>query len=311
MPTDRRDRWSVTSLSPSGWQQQAGDLDIHAEWNRFLDQLSLLERRSCFPRSQTFYSMRRAIAEKIPLPANEAAFFSYSFSGSGFVDLAPGMQLKIEQPLIQSATSTARGSYKGSLEADYRVAAPSDLGVELLLYHTVNRKAAKSFPSGADLVFDVSKRFRSWPFLRLFLQSIGDSKTQPTAILLGARTVGDLQEATLRVEAAGRTNCPSSTPSSVECVSFGTKTAVSLLSSVSINGTTELRPFGTTFGYLIDVAGSAKGHNEVAAETHLLRQASLHRSLVQGGYAEVDFRKTLDSVNQIVLLPGDKVAWEQ
>ncbi len=254
--------------------------------------------------------MRRAIAERIPLPANEAAFFAYSFGGRGFVDLAPGMQIKIERPLIQDATPTTRANYKGSLEADYRVISPSTTGVELLLSHTSNRRAGQSLGADGDLPFELSGRFASRPLLRLFLQSIGDGKAQPTAILLGASSVHDLDETTHRIEENGRTSCPPSSSPTFECISFGTETAVSLLSSVRINGKTELRPFGTTMGYLIDVASSGAGRSNTAALTQTLQTASLSRPLAGGGYAEVTFPKTIDSVNQIVLLPGDHLAWK-
>jgi hypothetical protein len=310
-PANKPNQWTIKSLSTQGWQKRAGNLDMHAEWNHFLRDLLEAERQSCFPRKENFYSMRRRIAEAVPLPANEVAFFTYSFGGSGFVDLAPGMQIKIERPLIQNETSTTRANYKGSLEADYRVTAPSSIGVELLLSRTVNRRAGRSLATDANLVFDLSGRFKSKPLLRLFLQSIGDGKAQPTAILLGASDFHDLDEGTLHIEERGRTSCPATPPSDLECISFGTGTAVSLLSSVRINGKAELRPFGTSVGYLLDVAVSGTGRRDAAAQTQVLQTASVHRSLLEGGYAEVDFPKTIDSVNQIVLLPGDRVAWKQ
>jgi len=304
-------QWIIKSLSPQGWPKRAGELDIHAEWNHFLRDLLELERQSCFPRKESFYTMRRAIAEKIPLPANEAAFFSYSFGGSGFVDLAPGMQIKIERPLVQSATSTTRAAYKGSLEADYRVTSPSSIGAALVLSRTANRRAATSLGAEANLIFELSNRFAPKPLLRLFLQSIGEGKAQPAAILLGASGVHDLEEATRRVEENGHTSCPQPSSPAVECICFGTETAVSLLSSVQINGKTELRPFGTTVGYMIDVRFSTPGPPNKDLLDHDLQTVTLSRPMVTGGYAEVKFPRTMDSVSQIVLLPGDRLAWKQ
>jgi hypothetical protein len=61
-----------------------------------------------------------------------------------------------------------------------------------------------------------------------------------------------LDEASRKIEENGRTGCPPAVFQTVDCLSFGTKTAVSLLASIRINGRTELHPFGTTLGYLID-----------------------------------------------------------
>jgi len=307
-PDSKPNQWTVRSLSAVGWQKRAGNLDMHAEWNHFLRDLLEIERQSCFPRKETFYSMRRRIAETIPLPANEAAFFFYSFGGSGFVDLAPGMLIRIERPLIQNATSTARANYKGSLEADYRVTAPSSIGVELLLSHTANRRAARSLAADANLLFDLSARFKPHPLLRLFLQSIGDAREQPIAILLGASSIHDLDEATRRVEENGRTRCPDS-QAALDCISFGNQTAVSLLSSVRINSRTEPQPFGTPMGYVIEIASSTSGRRNAATD-RALQTASLIRPLVDGGYAEVKFPRTWDSISHIVLLPGDRLEWK-
>ena len=114
---DKPNQWIVRSFNVQGWQKRGGDLDIKAEWNRFTRDLLLLERQSCFPRQHSFFAIRRAIAENIPLPASEAPLFFYSFGNTGFVDLAPGMQIKVERPLIQSNSATGLAGYKGSLVA--------------------------------------------------------------------------------------------------------------------------------------------------------------------------------------------------
>lgn len=56
------------------------------------------------------------------------------------------------------------------------------------------------------------------------------------------------------------------------------------MSPVSINGKSKLLPFGTSMGYVIDT--SSRGGNG-----HTLETASLTRSLVGGGYAEVRLPK--------------------
>lgn len=298
--SDFPNKWVVKSLSQQGWARRGGELNFHAEWNRFVQSLFELEHQACFPRKQTLFAMRRAIAESMSLPATETAFFLYSFGGTDFVNLAPGMEIKMERPFMQRAQSTGHSGYGGSLEAYYRVTAASDDGVALHLSRTANQKGARSTgATGMEQLFDLSNRFRSKSMLRLFLQSVGAGTDQSPAILIGANTVSAIERATDQIEKHGQTHCPENNSDQSDCLLFGAGTAVSLMSSVTINGKIELLPFGTSVGYIVDTASS-----------HVLETVSLSRSLASGGYAEVRFPRTRDAVQQLVLLPGDRLAWK-
>jgi hypothetical protein len=297
-------RWIVKSLSAQGWKSQGADHNIHAQWNRFVEELQKLEQESCFPHKTTIFSIRRTIAESIPLPASEASFFLYSFGGTGFVNLAPGMEIKFERPLLDDAASTTHLVNQGSLEADYKVVSGSGDGVALRLSRTANKKVARSLGATGTRLFEMSNRFQSKPMLRLFLQSVGDGKESLPAILVGADSVSDLEKATEQIEKNGRKNCPENVSSRVDCLLFSSGTAVSLMSSVDLNGKAELLPFGTSVGYMVDI--SSRGNSG-----HTLKTVSLSRMLMGGGYANINFRKTLEAVQQIVLLPGDRLDWKQ
>ena len=301
--TGASNRWLVRSLSVQGWANHDGNVDLHSEWNRFLVGLLTLERRSCFSPRQNFFALRRTIVEKIPVPATEAAFFAYSFGGTSFVDLAPGMQLKLERPYIQDATPSTKAIYKGSLEADYIVAASDNDGVALRLVKSKNKRAAASLHTDEKLIFDLPNRLSQKPMLRLFLQSIGDGKGSLPAILLGSTNIRDLQQATSSTGEHERIACPQNLPASVECIFFGTNTAANLLSSLRVNGKLQLPPFGTTMGYLLEAQPPHTPEQP-------LKTVSLKRPLVNGGYAEVKFPRTREAVQQIVLLPGDTLDWK-
>jgi hypothetical protein len=295
-------RWIVRSLSARGWETRGAELNIHAEWNRFIQDLQGLEGEGCFPRKETFFALRRAIAEEISVPATEAAFFLYSFGGRGFVDLAPGMEVRFERPFMQEATSTSKAVYGGSLEADYRVISPTGADVALQLLHATKVKAARSAEAGgSENIFELPKRFHSKSMLRLFLQTVGDSREAMPAILLGADSLQGLDKATTAIEKNGRAKCPEGDRERVDCVSFGSGTAVSLMSSISVKGKAQMLPFGMSLGQMIDVSSRSGGH---ALET-----VSLSRLLVGGGYAEIRFPRTIEAVQQIVLLPGDRLTW--
>jgi hypothetical protein len=292
-------RWIMKSMSVQGWQTQRPDLDIHSEWNRFLQDLMRLERQSCFPRGQTLFAVRKTIAEAIPLPATEMAFFVYSFGGTGFVDLAPGMELRLEQPWVGKGAPTSRIV---SFEAEYKVISAADTGVALHLYRSANQKNAKSVGANTAQLFELSKRFRSKALLRLYLVSVGADKFL-NAVLLGANSVEDLMRATDKIEQNGRSACPDGKADQVDCIMFGSGTAASLMSSISVNGKEELLPFGITVGQKVDV--SSHGNLERTIKT-----VSLSRALAGRGYAEVHFPQTKEAAQQLVLLPGDVLAWK-
>ena len=146
---------------------------------------------------------------------------------------------------------------------------------------------------------ELARRFQSKEMLRLFLQSVGVSGLTP-AVLLGTNRTGDLEAAT--EEIARDRSCPTSTGARRDCLLFGQGTAVSLMSAVTVNGKPETVPFGVSVGQIL--TGPAKGTPGDAIQT-----VSLSRRLVGGGYADVRFPRTLEGVQQIVLLPGDMLTW--
>lgn len=190
------------------------------------------------------------------------------------------------------------------LEADYVVTSASNTGVALCLSKATNRRVAKSLGEDGSRIFELPNRFAAKPMLRLFLQSIGSNNTRQSPLLIGANNARDLDDATNQIEQKGVAGCSAASPAEIECVSFGTETAVNLLSSIGVNGKLEHRPFGTTVGYLLGLLSAP-------AQARALETISLRRPLIRGGYAEVKFSKTTEAVQQIILLPGDTLAWKQ
>jgi hypothetical protein len=283
--------WAVRSPSAQGWTAAATRYDIHAEWTHFIQELLRLEQQSCFPSTLPFFTVRRLIAESMPLPASESAYFLYSFGGTGYVDLVPGMELKLERPLKPDGRSP-RPSKVISVEAVYRVAATSGRNVALRQISAKGKKDLHGEQSRA--MFELATLVHDKPVLRVFLAMGGDKKPLP-AIVSGAETATAMQTLTEAILAAGR-SCPNPSAAHVMCMVFD-GTAVNLLSSVRINGKEQLLPFGTSLGYVVDV--KAKGGS--------LETLSLKRQLATGDYAAVRFPRTLDAVQQIVLLPGDQL----
>jgi hypothetical protein len=119
---------------------------------------------------------------------------------------------------------------------------------------------------------------------RLFLESIGDNKTNRASILIGATSASVLATATRQIESNGSVGCPVASPAEIDCVSFNKETAVSLLSSLWINGRLIYLPLGTSLYYVVETVSRSEHEQARALET-----ISLGRPLATGGYAEVIF----------------------
>ncbi|WP_158943919.1 hypothetical protein [Granulicella sp. S190] len=295
------DRWLITSPSIQGWQKRGGDIDVTAEWNSFTSALLGRKELGCFPKEVSLSSITNAIIEHIPLPANESLLFFYSFNGSsGFADLSPGMQIKIEQISIESRNGKATGGKPISLEAQYEVVPSSASGVSLQPSKASRRPSTRS--SGQEeSFFNLSSRFQATPLLRLFLETAKDGNTKQPA-LIGASNMADIESATKLIEQSNTGNCPASL-TNVVCTPFAQGTGVSLLFPIWVNGKLSYRPIGTTLEYMIAILQANK-------KSRAIETISLKRPLATGGYAEVVFPRTMEDAGQILLLSGDRLTWD-
>ena len=298
-------QWLVTSPNVQGWEKPDDEIDLRAEWDRFTHELELREGLNCFPVGDSLSVITRAVVEKIPIPASESLLFFYSLGATGFADLVPGMQIRVERTLLESGGEGHPASrYRGSVDAQYEVVAVAGVGVGLRLSSTTHRRLVKYLDPEGELMFNLSTRFATKPKLRLFLESVRDNNTQRSAVLIGASDSAGLDAVTREIEGNARGGCPRALPATVDCVAFNQETAVSLLASVWVNGRLLYRPPGTTVAYLVEVLKSDR------EQARALQTLSLRRPLITGGYAEVVFPRTMESAQQVILLSGDRLTWK-
>ena len=100
-PSGPPNLWQVTGLSVAGWGTAAGNLDVAGQWRRFSGKLAQLEGAGCFAKGQSWFDVRRAVAEAVAIPADQMLFYFYSLGNIGFVDLVPGAADKSGRPLAQ------------------------------------------------------------------------------------------------------------------------------------------------------------------------------------------------------------------
>jgi hypothetical protein len=303
--SSRVDQWLIKSPSDQGWETH-GEIDVREEWDRFTAEISSRVSRGCFPAGESVSSVIRAIAERMPLPASESLLFFYSLGNAGYVDLSPGMQIRIESTVHEKSESKQNSATKPeSFFAQYEIVPLSETGVALELSKADGRQIRKSSNVNVNLILHLPVRFAKKPILRLFLASLGNDRALRSPILIGSSDLLALEVATSQIEKMGDGACPSNVPTSVDCIAFGRDTAISLLSSIWINGRLLYYPIGTTVGYIIEIYSKSE-----IEQSRIIETLSLRRPLEIGGYAKVSIPKTLTSAQQVILLNGDRLTWK-
>jgi len=297
--------WVVTSPNLPGWQRRGDSIDAQAEWIRFAHQVLALERSGCFPKGESSQIILRQIAEAIPLPASEELFFNYSLGRSGLVDLFPGMQLVIERAAFQtSAGVRVPISATDQFSETLAVVARHSSGSRFRLLGIESRGLGISLDQGADSPRSVPRRFASSSLLRLMLLTLRDDNTRRFPVLLGSTQTSEIWDASDKIVDGTLTACPPPSSSRLQCLFLGKDSAVSVLMSVWVNGRLTYNSLGAT-------VGSVLGRLPDSERNSALATVSLERPLADGGYARVDFPHDLEGARNVILLNGDRLAWQQ
>jgi len=292
--------WAVRSPSTSGWDTLSAEIDIDAQWRLFIRELAHMVDRGCFPSGLTAQSIRTAIAKRIPLPTSEVPIFMYSDQGERFVNLAPGMEIRIQRVLstVSSANSGAGNSVQIQT-AIYDVVSRHESGVRLRRNRRPD-KPEKPSPGAQDRQFlTLDERFDPTPVLRLFLQGFSPKESESGAILIGTSDATQLDVLTDLIRQRDPVACISS-PGAV-CVDLPDG-SVSLFSIVWINGRRTTCPFGTSLASLLFLLPPPK-QAEALESVQVIRQLSL------GIYARIRITRTVEDARKLLLLPGDRIVW--
>ena len=299
--------WTVRSLSLQGWNHRGSEIDINAQWKLLAEKLDLLQRRGCFAPGESAASIRQAIAAVIPLPAGELPSFFYSADAEGFVDLAPGMEIKLEElrmpppktfqaaspEIVDRPTTSGLTSAYGYFQV---VSAPGGTALR-------RSKPGQGSPAGENNLYsELPSRFAATPWMRLFFETLAEGGATRSAMLLGSSNLHDLNATTELIRTRGKVECEINRPGLV-CVIF-VNDSVSLLTSLWVNGRSTLYPLGTQLVTLLSELPQAK-------QAKALSSARVMRPLASGAYAQILFSKTMEGARQVTLLPGDRVAWRQ
>ncbi|HEV2326903.1 MAG TPA: hypothetical protein VGS10_23395 [Terracidiphilus sp.] len=281
----------------TGWNPVAADFDMDSQWTTFTHEIARMNEEGCFPADLNSLAIRLAIAQSIPLPANEVPFFFYSEQGMEFIDLAPGMEVRLQQILpTGKPVSTQPGSAFRMWLANYEVIPRRGEGVRLKL-----TQRSQSGPENEQELFNLSQRFAEAHVLLLSLKGFTGNRQAGDAILIGAANDKELKAASRLILKTDPVRCVDY--QRTVCMRFP-HDALSLFSTLWINGRRTAYPFGTPFGAVLRSVPWSE-------QSKVLKSARVFRRLSAGHYAEIEFPRTPGGASQLLLLPGDRVQWKQ
>ncbi|MFL6428423.1 MAG: hypothetical protein ACJ71S_09300, partial [Acidobacteriaceae bacterium] len=219
--TTGADEWEYRSMTAGGWARESGD--VYGDWKVFLQRLASSQHSGCFSAEEDVFSIKRRLAAVTPLPATEVDAFLYSNDKDGYVDLAPGMEI-----LIQDKPSS-EAAHEHRSELRLRIEARRSGGAQ------IKRRSGSRADARGSSYRDIVSNYASVRFLRLFLQGISGYDSQHNPLLLGASDVLSLDAATRAVQSSGRTSC-AGVRESVICTAIANGASVSLFIPVWVNG---------------------------------------------------------------------------
>jgi hypothetical protein len=290
--------WIVRSPSISGWDTIP---DIASQWKIFTRGLARMNENGCFPSGLTTLQIRAAIAQRIPLPADEVPLFVYSDQGTGFTDLAPGMEVRLQQflPAVKSIGVRPQGPPR-TWVATYEVIPRQSQGVRLELTRKVPRgRDADSGPEEKHLL-SLSQQFAQTPVLRIFLEGVYGTGQVSHGILIGATNQRQLDTLTDLIHQNDPARCINS--QGTVCTEFPLG-ALSLFSTVWVNGHRTSCLFGTSLAELSRCQPRPK-------HSIPLESAQVFRHVNPDHYAKISFPPTENAATQLRLLPGDRIEWK-
>jgi hypothetical protein len=299
-PPDSR-YWIVRSPSISGWNTLAGEINIDSQWKSFTRGIARMNENGCFPSGLTALEIRVAIAQRIPLPADEVRLFFYSDQRIGFTDLAPGMEFSLQRFLPTAKSISAQGPPRMWV-ASYEVIPRHGEGVRLKLTRKVQKGPDGDSGSEEKELLSLSQRFAQTQVLRLFLEGVYGTGQVSHGILIGASDQRQLDALTDLIRQSDPAKCMNY--QGTVCTEFPLG-ALSLFSTVWVNGRRTSCLFESSLADLSSLS-SCQPRPE---QTMALESTQVFRRVNPDHYAEIDFPRNKDGVTQLLLLPGDRVEW--
>lgn len=298
-------RWTAEIPSPQA-SEEAGDDKIRSEFAAFVVHVTELERRGCLPPNSSL-SLVPFVAESLAVPLTETLFYRYSYrSGQGIVDLVPGMRLEIQRAEFTTPSEDEQklANYIGERTCFYEVR--GHRGNELALRLTkVKASGGLAGPPAPDLPeFSLPSQIAGARIARLFLLTLFVSKGRKrAAIVVGARQLRQMQEATAAIANDPLIQCSAIEAQGASCVAFEGNVTVSSEIAVNVNGQRRYVLLKSSVG---DIIAQARG-----AWEDVVPQSLAVTRLFHGKHVPVEFDHSDQTILKLPALAGDRLTWVQ
>jgi hypothetical protein len=297
--------WVAETPSASASQQSAGTIDMKEQWQSFERALYGLQQNHCFASVDEYLSVKERITASVSAPAGDTLFYRYGFGPGGYVDLAPGMQLQIERDFFGQLTAGQQSStdYRGTTITYYEVSGSVESGIRLGFLRTDKRSAGSTVPDAVAADLTLATDFAATPRLRLFLEDLavaGNAKSP--AILIGARTTQELNDAAQAIAADPAISCKGLLRLQVTCAFFDGVVTVSPMLQVVVNGASTYVPIGSRLWFVLPPM--------INQPPAFIRTLRVKRSF-DGKPVEVHFAHDNEDLSQLLLFGGDRISWSK
>lgn len=275
------------------------------QWQSFEQALYGLQLKKCFASMNEYLSVKERIAASVSAPATDTLFYRYGYGPGGYVDLAPGMQLQIERDFFgtHTADQPPLTNYRGTTITYYEVSGTIESGTRLEFLRTEKRSVGSTAPDVVAADVTLATDFAAASRLRLFLEDLvvaGDAKSP--AILIGARTTQELNDAAQAIASDPRISCEGLQRLQVTCALFDGIVTVSPMLRVAVNGSSTYVPIGSRLWFVLPPM--------IDQQSALIQTIRVKRSF-DSRPVDVHFVHDTEGLSQLLLFGGDKISWSK
>jgi hypothetical protein len=248
-------KYKLTVNGPSLWTFDTNAIRsaLRSDYKAFVTQL---EAAALKPGALAV--VRQAIAQALPLTFAETLYYSYGFDPAGYVDLLPGMRLRLDYQTYQFVGAQDSGGlsgYVGSGSAyvdigSYFYGGSLSAGFNAFLAR-LQRPAVPPLIGGGGGIIDLYAERGRRAYYRLLYPSDftasagpGETGTLKNVVILGADTIATIETATGTYMAQG--NFEGVDPNSISAISFRGRAVAFPEIEVLVNGQPLYVAIGTT-----------------------------------------------------------------
>ncbi len=282
--------WGAVLPSLETWLDKNSSGKLHEEFQESLDQIGRLEAGGCISARERM-AIEQVARESVPAAVHETMYFRYDDEGGGgFIDLEPGMRLKVER-----AHFAPSGKFQGTSTVYYQIVLDSHGAIGFRL--TEASATSSASPNLQDRALDG----RGAAYERLFfLGKLVPPNLNYSAMVVGTRSRDRLEAITREFQTRAERGCPSGAEGEVECTLFQGSVTVSAELRVTINKRPVFVGPGTTLRSLLLQAKQRGCENNIRSLR--IEREFLNRPI------QVEFDSVGASIFDLVVVDGDRIS---